>query len=396
MYAIRIYKENNCDKIVGVRLVNEGNLEYKDIPINDIKNMLLTQPGIIQNMELDKYNKPRLINYNPSQKQKYYSQSYKDNYVINHYCVIIGYSGGVMTFIADTENDGVIGGIDVTLGEIANMLSIKDINSIKIFNASIKQVDNKYIIDIFNNVGCHRLSSLYDTEAKDIFGSEWDVIVDSIAQNGIIVKSILHNKGVYEAVIPNGVYHIQRFKGNVNSLTLPLSVRTLGKGCFYDIDDLLEIKMSKGIKIIPENCFKDSSIKKVLMPGYEEEISESAFENCSGLRSISTCAKIIGNNAFESSGLMSVRLTGAEYIGVEAFAYNYKLHKVKLYDRLKTISGGAFRNCKHLEEIIIPASVEKIGKLAFGYCNKLKIARVHNGTLISKTAFPERTKILYY
>lgn len=396
MYAIRIYKEDNSDKIIGVRIVNEGNLEYKDISINDIKNMLLIQPGIIQNMELDKYNKPRLINYNPSQKQKYYSQSYKDNYTINHYCIITGYSGGVMTFIADTENDGVIGGIDVTLGEIASILSISDISSIKIFNASIKQVNDKYIIDIFNNVGYHRLSSLYDREVKDIFSPEWDAVVDSITQNGIIVKSISHNNGVYEATIPNGVYHIQRFKGNVNSLVLPLSVHTLGKGCFYDIDDLLEVKMSKSIKVIPENCFKYSSIKRVLMPGYEEEICERAFENCSGLRSILTCAKIIGNNAFESSGLVSVRLTGAEYIGIEAFAYNSKLHKVKLYDGLKIISGGAFRNCRHLEEIIIPPSVEKIGKLAFGYCNKLKIAKVPNRTLVSKTAFSERTKIIYY
>ena len=81
---------------------------------------------------------------------------------------------------------------------------------------------------------------------------------------------------------------------------------------------------------------------------------------------------------------------------IEAFAYNSRLYKLKLGEGLKEIRGGAFRYCQKLEEIYFPASLEKIGKLAFEGCKKLKVVHVRRGTLISKSAFPKNTKIIYY
>ena len=397
MYIIRVYKDYETNRVVGMRVVNESTLDYGDFSIKDIRQMMIVDPKLIVNAELDKNRVPRLRNYNPEQKIKYYTQTFENNVTINHYCIIIGCSHGTLKFIADTYKDNIICGNGVTLGEIAAKLNEPDVYKLKIYNATIKKVDNQPFITVYDNRGKHPIQLLNQKYITDIFGENWEVSIEKVTQEGIAISSLENIAGEYEATIPDGVYYIGRFRGGVNVLNLPISVHKLGDGCFENIDDLLELNFGDGIRVIPEDCCRNSSIKKVTFSGYLEEICEGAFEDSCYLRgAIVTGAKIIGKRAFSSTSIGIVSLDGTEIIDIEAFAYNSRLYKLKLGEGLKEIRGGAFRYCQKLEEIYFPASLEKIGKLAFEGCKKLKVVHVRRGTLISKSAFPKNTKIIYY
>lgn len=61
-----------------------------------------------------------------------------------------------------------------------------------------------------------------------------------------------------------------------------------------------------------------------------------------------------------------------ETIGNMAFARKKHLKKVTLPKGLKTIAREAFADCDALEEIVLPASVETVEPYAFSDCDKLK------------------------
>ena len=397
MYAIRIYKNFNTKRTVVIRVVNENTLEYNDFSIQDIKEMLLIDPIIIANLELDSRNTPRLKNYNPEQKQKYYTQTFRHGMIINHYCIITGSNNGMLNIIADTYDENIIYCSGVTLGEIAAELSETDIHKLKFYNASIKRINNKPFLIVYDNNGKHKVEIVNNIEINSPFRKNWKVQIKDITKEGLSIASIENIAGEVEAEIPNCVSEIGRFDGGVNILKLPASVHYLGEGCFEDIEDLLELKLGDGIRIIPKGCCRNTSLKKVTLPRFLEEIDDEAFEDSYKLSgAIVTTAKRIGKRAFCGTSISMVSLDGTEIVDIEAFAYNSKLCKVKLYEGLKEIMGGAFRNCDKIKEIKFPESLEKIHKLAFSDCSRLKVAYIHKGTLISKSAFSKSTKIVCY
>ena len=184
MYAIRIYKNFNTKRTVVIRVVNENTLEYNDFSIQDIKEMMLIDPRIIANLELDSRNTPRLKNYNPEQKQKYYTQTFRHGMIINHYCIITGSNNGMLNIIADTYDENIIYCSGVTLGEIAAELSETDIRKLKFYNASIKRINNKPFLIVYDNNGKHKVEIVNNIEINSPFGKNWKVHIYDITKLG--------------------------------------------------------------------------------------------------------------------------------------------------------------------------------------------------------------------
>lgn len=397
MWCIRSYKDYNTNKYKGFRILNENTMEYKEFSTKEIKMILNYDPNGIYNLELDNYGNPRLKNINPEQKMKAYKQTYKNNLQINHYCIILGYSQGTLDFIADGIDGNIIHGMHNTLGEIAATLNIEDISKLKIANAMIRIENSKHCIYVFKDNNYRKLGDITSDSIYDIFESDWIVEIENVTQEGLRLYSIQHRVGVGKTSIPVGVCHIERFDGGVNNLILPISIHTLGKKCFSELEDLTKLKFGNGLAIIPEGCCRDSSLREVVFSGYETEISDYAFDSCPKLQGpITTNAMKIGECAFCDTNISTVNLLKATEIGVQAFAYCSRLSKVKLYDGLTEIKGGAFRHCKELQEVTIPSTVNTIGKFAFDGCKKLKKVRIAHGTKIGQGAFPKQTKIIYY
>ena len=118
MYAVRVYKDYNTNKIDMIRIVNSDTLQFKDYNVKELKTILKYDKSAIKNLALDMYGNIKLIGGNPTKKVNYYKEVYQGKYKIRLYCIIIGYNQSVLNFIADTYNDNIIRGSDATIGEI--------------------------------------------------------------------------------------------------------------------------------------------------------------------------------------------------------------------------------------------------------------------------------------
>ena len=156
-------------------------------------------------------------------------------------------------------------------------------------------------------------------------------------------------------------------------------------------------KTDKHGKITGYKCAKEELPAHLVIPAKieNEEIKEigwGAFEDCTGLTSISLPANLteIGEFAFSGcTGLTSVHLpANLTEIGYGAFEGCTGLTSVHLPASLTKIGGSAFYNCKGLTSISLPAGLTQIDENAFRGCTGL--ASVHlpaNLTEIDRRAF---------
>ena len=107
------------------------------------------------------------------------------------------------------------------------------------------------------------------------------------------------------------------------------------------------------------------------LPEGVREIDAFAF---SGLREIkkvicSSTTEVLGQSAFSNCpNLTSVDLRGVKTIAMSAFSNCPNLCEVNLYEGLTSIDGYAFRECKSLRAIRIPATVATMGSYVFLNC----------------------------
>lgn len=122
------------------------------------------------------------------------------------------------------------------------------------------------------------------------------------------------------------------------------------------------------------------------------EISDYAFYDCDGLRSLTlpTNITLIGNHAFGvCRNLATLNIpSNVTSIGDCAFSDCYNLKSIDLPSSLTSIGGGAFSGCNYLSSLNFPSSLSEIGESAFSSCNSLKsVTLPPNLTSISNRAF---------
>ena len=146
----------------------------------------------------------------------------------------------------------------------------------------------------------------------------------------------------------------EAFKGsNLTSIVFPNSLKEIGEGAFAGT------KLTGGVKfnttsnvVFGKDAFSRSHIVSVQLP-HTTEISNSMFSNCYHLKEV-TFGKVgvISRGAFHScQALTQGDLRGSE---------------------VKQIGEVAFASCRALTKVFLPASVEKIDDLVFGYCSALQ------------------------
>lgn len=140
---------------------------------------------------------------------------------------------------------------------------------------------------------------------------------------------------------------------NLTSIVFPNSLKEIGDEAFSGA------KLTGGVKfnttsnvVFGKGAFYFSDIESVQLP-HTTEISNSMFSNCYHLKEV-TFGKVgvISKGAFHScQALTQVDLRGSE---------------------VKQIGEVAFASCRALTKVFLPASVEKIDDLVFGYCSALQ------------------------
>mmetsp|Transcript_36092 Transcript_36092/g.87255 ORF Transcript_36092/g.87255 Transcript_36092/m.87255 type:complete len:445 (-) Transcript_36092:182-1516(-) len=167
------------------------------------------------------------------------------------------------------------------------------------------------------------------------------------------------------------------------------SVRVLPPGIFRDCQSLEEVIFEEGIHTIGERAFCGcSALTKVKFPSTLRKILGRAFYHCKGLCSIDLPVglQIIGEYAFYNTKLRHLEAPATvEKIEKCAFAWCQQLEFIVLPPRLVMIAHGLFMFCDQLREILVPATVKSIGSYAFSNCKAL--ARLDLSHCIHHVAF---------
>ncbi|RBI46854.1 leucine-rich repeat domain-containing protein, partial [Metamycoplasma hominis] len=85
-------------------------------------------------------------------------------------------------------------------------------------------------------------------------------------------------------------------------VTIPSSVKEIGKGAFSDCKNLKEVILNEGLEKIGDEAFSSTKIESITIPGSVKEIGGRAFSGCTNLEEVSLNE-------------------GLEKIGAEAFRY---------------------------------------------------------------------------
>lgn len=137
----------------------------------------------------------------------------------------------------------------------------------------------------------------------------------------------------------------------LKKIILPVTVTSMGEYTFNNCTSLTEAYVNSAIETLPNYMFKNcTSLTKVNVNFYTEKIGTRAFDSCTSLKSLPNGVAIteIGDEAFFNSGLESI----------------------KINDTVTTIANGAFSNCSKLTKVNVPSSVTSISDNAFSNCGE--------------------------
>ena len=185
-----------------------------------------------------------------------------------------------------------------------------------------------------------------------------------------------------------------------------------------DIDKIVEVDVSYGVKRIGNSAFKGfgvsgtevtfnlpsslvsiadyaffscPTLKNITIPASVETIGAACFRSCPALESVTfeggSKLTSIAQNAFgECPILKNVTIPASvETIGMECFAWCSALESVTFEkgSKLTTIGNKLFYKCSALKSITIPASVETIGEYCFYYCTALESVTFEEGSKLT-------------
>ena len=170
-------------------------------------------------------------------------------------------------------------------------------------------------------------------------------------------------------------YILLSFCNQIQSVTIPESVTSIGKSAFEHCSNLDSLIINGvATSMIGAYAFAScTSLTSLSLVGSFQTIGDCAFASC-GMTSLTIDATItsIEKYAFSSNSLTSLSLTGnVQKIGDYAFANCTSLTSLSLTGNIQKIGDHAFDSCSSLNTVALPKSLTSIGSYAFDSCTSL-------------------------
>lgn len=195
--------------------------------------------------------------------------------------------------------------------------------------------------------------SPFSCNAKEITSkSSRYIILESLlidSYNNELIQ--LTNSSCEHIAIPDNIIKIRDHAfshTNLVEITLPSTVKDIGRGLFWDCKNLKEVTFDCGVGELPNSTFSYcTSLISCTLPNSIKSIGPSAFSYCTSLLSYTLP-------------------NGIKSIGARAFEGCKNLLEINLDEQLRIIEFNAFHGCSNLQSLHIPENVEVIGNK--GYC----------------------------
>lgn len=183
-----------------------------------------------------------------------------------------------------------------------------------------------------------------------------------------------------EVYIPDTIAElpVQAFSGCVRlkKVELPDTITEIPEEAFDGCWRLREVRLGFQTRVIGENAFRGCEFLQHLhLPESVNTICSYAFQDCKNLVDLNMPASVshIGLYAFEKTPLMHKE--GLVYLGHVLCGYNGTMPPhacLEVKEGTTLIAEAALRECRNLESVILPETLECIGYEAFYGCRNLK------------------------
>lgn len=180
-------------------------------------------------------------------------------------------------------------------------------------------------------------------------------------------------------------------ENGLNKITVSGNVREIPARKFKSIKEIAQVVIEDGVTSIGDYAFDNCGLTSVTLPGSVKSIGKGVFDHCDNLRSICYQGDLKGwlgieiadmgynnnpddftrNNLYINGELLEGDLVipeGVKKIGDYVFQGCRYLTSVTISDGVTSIGNYAFRGCGWLTSVTIPGSVKSIGENSFQDC----------------------------
>lgn len=187
--------------------------------------------------------------------------------------------------------------------------------------------------------GCHNLTSI--DIPQGVKKLEWCTFSGCKS-----LKTVTLHEGLQR--FDYGVFHNCE---NLKTINIPKSLTNIGEEAFKGCSSLATISLSESVDTICKNAFYGSGIKSLYIPKSVKSIGECITGSCNQLVSIKVDP---ANTVYDSRNNCNGIIKTAEnelYVGIQ---------NTVIPNTVTSISGYAYRDCKQLKSILIPANISSI------------------------------------
>jgi hypothetical protein len=252
--------------------------------------------------------------------------------------------------------------------------------------------------------GCYQLSSIVipknvssiDSPLSQYFPFESisvdpeNTVFDSRNDCNAIIETATNKLvvGSSNTIIPATVTAIGNYAfyfSDIQSITIPSSVKSIGQGAFTACSSLQGISLSEGLESIASMAFSVCrNVTTILVPSTVTSIGDNAFLNC-GFAGLSVAS---GNTVYDSRNDCNAIIETATNTLIKG------CNITVIPASVRRIEHDAFYACEGLTNMEIPEGVNSIGTKAFGWCSNLASVTIPSTiTSIETEAFAVSSKL---